>query len=254
VFAFFLLHLTFAMSGSNPVPGLPTEPVALITGARKGIGRFLAEHLLRRHYRVIGCSRQSSDLSTKGYEHVLADVTSEAQVIGLVKHVRDQYGRLDVVINNAGIGVMNPVLLMPYSSAQAIFQTNFFGTMLVCRESIKLMMKHRWGRIVNFSTVAVPLDLEGEAVYAASKSAVETLTRILAREVGSYGVTVNAVGPSPVETDLIRQVPKAKLDALVERLSIKRVGAFDDVANIVDFFLRRESDYITGQVLYLGGA
>jgi 3-oxoacyl-[acyl-carrier protein] reductase len=242
------------MNGSIPKPDLPAQPVALVTGARKGMGRFLAEHLVQQHYRVIGCSRQPSDLSTFGYEHVLADVTSEEQVVALVKHIRDQYGRLDVVINNAGIGIMNPVLLMPYGSAQSIFQTNFFGTLLVCRESIKLMMKHRWGRIVNFSTVAVPLDLEGEAVYAASKSAVETFTRILAREVGSYGVTVNAVGPSPVDTDLIRHVPKAKMDALVERLAIKRLGTFEDVANVVDFFLRRESGGITGQVVYLGGA
>jgi 3-oxoacyl-[acyl-carrier protein] reductase len=160
---------------------------------------------------------------------------------------------LDIVINNAGIGIMNPVLLMPLSSSQSIFQTNFFGTLLVCRESIKLMMKHRWGRIVNFSTVAVPLDLEGEAVYAASKSAVETLTRILAREVSSFGVTVNAVGPSPVDTDLIRHVPKSKIDMLLDRLAIKWPSTVEDVANVVDFFLRKESSCVTGQVIYLGG-
>jgi 3-oxoacyl-[acyl-carrier protein] reductase len=241
------------MNGFSQIPDLPTEPVALVTGARKGIGLFLAKHLVSQHYRVVGCSRQPSDLMLPGYEHVTADITSEEQVVALVKHIRNRYGRLDIVINNAGIGIMNPVLLMPLSSSQSIFQTNFFGTLLVCRESIKLMMKHRWGRIVNFSTVAVPLDLEGEAVYAASKSAVETLTRILAREVSSFGVTVNAVGPSPVDTDLIRHVPKSKIDMLLDRLAIKWPSTVEDVANVVDFFLRKESSCVTGQVIYLGG-
>jgi 3-oxoacyl-[acyl-carrier protein] reductase len=241
------------MNGFSQNPDFPTEPVALVTGARKGIGLFLAKHLVSQHCRVVGCSRQPSDLMLPGYEHVTADITSEEQVVALVKHIRNRYGRLDIVINNAGIGVMNPVLLMPLSTSQSIFQTNFFGTLLVCRESIKLMMKHRWGRIVNFSTVAVPLDLEGEAVYAASKSAVETLTRILAREVSSFGVTVNAVGPSPVDTDLIRHVPKSKIDMLLDRLAIKWPSTMEDVANVVDFFLRKESSCVTGQVVYLGG-
>src|SRR5207253_10277620 len=109
------------------------------------------------------------------------------------------------------------------------------------------------GRIVNFTSVAVPMRLEGESIYAATKSAVETFTRVFAREVAPYGITVNAVGPAPIETDLIRSVPKKTLKALVERLAIKRLGTFADVANVVDFFIRPESNYVTGQVIYLGG-
>jgi 3-oxoacyl-[acyl-carrier protein] reductase len=115
------------------------------------------------------------------------------------------------------------------------------------------MHKSKSGRIVNFTSVAVPLDLEGESVYAASKSAVVTFTRILARELAPANITVNAVGPTPVMTDLIRSVPKDKLDRLLKRQAIHRYGAFKDISNVIDFFIRPESDFVTGQVIYLGG-
>jgi 3-oxoacyl-[acyl-carrier protein] reductase len=109
------------------------------------------------------------------------------------------------------------------------------------------------GRIINFTTVAHPLNLEGEAIYAASKAAVESLTRILARELAELKITVNSIGPTPIETDLIRGVPQEKMDALLARQALSRMGEVRDVINAVDFYLREESDFITGQVLYLGG-
>jgi len=128
-----------------------------------------------------------------------------------------------------------------------------FGTFLFCREAAKLMGRNKYGRIVNFATVATPLKLEGEAVYAASKAAVVSLTEVLAREVADLGITVNAVGPTPVPTDLVGAVPEAKMQALINRQSITRYGEMRDVLNVVDFFLRDESDFVTGQTLYLGG-
>jgi 3-oxoacyl-[acyl-carrier protein] reductase len=229
-------------------------PVMLITGTRKGIGRFLAQAYAERDWQVIGCSRKPADWQTPGYEHVLADVSDEVQVQALFRHIRKRYGRLDAALNNAGIASMNHVLLTPGSSAQAVMNTNFMGTFLVCREAAKLMIKHKSGRIVNFSTVAVPQDLEGDAVYAASKSAVEKFTRILAREIGPLGITVNTIGPTPIETDLIRSVPKEKIDKLVNDLAIRRLGTFEDVLHLVDFLIQPESGYITGQTIYLGGA
>jgi 3-oxoacyl-[acyl-carrier protein] reductase len=231
------------------------EPrVILITGARKGIGRFLAEQFARAGDIVEGCSREPVDWSLPGYTHHQADVADEAQVKAMLTAIQRRHGRLDIAINNAGVASMNHALLTPGSTVDRIMDTNVRGTFLVCRESARLMQRRRSGRIVNLSTIAVPMRLEGEALYAASKSAVETLTRILARELGSFGITVNAVGPTPIETDLIRGVPADKIQHIVDDLAIKRLGRYEDVANVIDFFIRPESEYVTGQVIYLGGA
>ena len=227
--------------------------IMLITGTRKGIGRYLAEYYVQRGFIVEGCSRKVPDWTPDGYTHHCVDVTDEVQVRNMLDSIRKRHGRLDVTLNNAGIASMNHALLTPMSVAQKIISTNFLGTFLMCRESAKLMAKNKFGRIVNFSTIAVPLQLEGEALYASAKSAVETLTRILAREFAGLGITSNAIGPTPIPTDLIRAVPQDKMDSLIDRLAIRRPGSFEDVSNVVDFFISRSSDSITGQVLYLGG-
>jgi 3-oxoacyl-[acyl-carrier protein] reductase len=164
-----------------------------------------------------------------------------------------RHGRLDVVINNAAIASMNHVLLTPASSANRMLEVNVTGTMIVCRDAAKLMMRQRNGRIINFTTIVAPIALAGEAMYAASKAAVVTLTRILAFELGQWGITCNSFGATPIMTDMIRGVPPAKIDQVISGLAIKRLGTYEDCANVCDFFVRPESDNITGQVLYLGG-
>jgi len=228
--------------------------VMLITGTRKGIGRHLAERYAAQGWHVVGVSRGKADWKADGYEHHELDVADEKAVKQLFLGVRKAHGRLDALINNAGIASMNHMLLTPLSTMQSIFATNVFGTFLFCREAARLMSSAKVrGRIVNFATVATPLKLEGEAAYAASKAAVVSLTEVLARELAPLSITVNAVGPTPIETDLIRSVPKAKMDALIARQAVPRMGTMDDVKNVIDFFLREESDFITGQVVYLGG-
>lgn len=225
----------------------------LITGTRRGIGLALARHYLEAGWRVIGCSRKEHSLEHPHYVHFTLDVGDEKAVVAMFRSVGRQYGSLDVLLNNAGIASMNHVLLSPGESARRIFETNVFGSFYCLREATKLMRKNKCGRIVNFSTVAVPLRLEGEALYAASKAAIESITRIAARELGSLGITVNAVGPTPVDTDLIRGVPPEKIKSLLQQQAISRMGKPEDVLNVIDFFLRPESDFVTGQVIYLGG-
>jgi 3-oxoacyl-[acyl-carrier protein] reductase len=229
------------------------RPVMLISGTRTGLGRALALHFLDQGWYVTGCSRGPSTIEAEGYVHHSLDVGDEAAVCGMLAEIRRVAGRLDALINNAGVAAMNHALLTPMATVRRILTTNVEGTFLLCREAARLLRSSRRGRIVNVSTVAVPLRLEGEAIYAASKAAVETLTRILARELAPMGITCNAVGPTPIETDLIRNVPRAKLDRLIASQAIPRPGQPHDVANVIDFFLRLESDFVTGQVIYLGG-
>lgn len=224
-----------------------------ITGARKGLGRATAEHYLAAGWQVAGCSRRASDLKHERYQHFEADVTDESSVSAALRETAKARGGLDLLVNNAGIAAMNALLLTPSKGARKVLETNVLGAFHALREAGKIMMRRKQGRIVNFSTVAVGLDLEGEAIYAASKAAVESLTRIGAREFGGYGITVNAVAPTPVATDLIKLVPKEKIEALVARQAIARLGTVRDVLNVIDFFARPESDFITGQVIYLGG-
>lgn len=227
--------------------------VILVTGTSRGIGLALAGHFLEQGDIVYGCSRGPSDLQHPSYHHTQMDVADEKAVVTLVRSAVRREGRIDALLNNAGIASMNHALLTPMSSAVSIFSTNFFGTFLFCREVAKGMVQRRTGRIVNFSTVATPLRLEGESIYAASKAAVESFTEVLARELAPAGVTVNALGPTPVQTDLIKHVPEEKMKALLGRQAIRRFGTSADVINVVDFFLSPRSDFVTGQVLYLGG-
>tara|TARA_B100000242_G_C43006918_1_gene467983 strand:- start:257 stop:949 length:693 start_codon:yes stop_codon:yes gene_type:complete len=227
--------------------------ITLITGSRKGIGKHLAKHYIQKGNIVIGCSRSDVDWQLDNYHHFLADVRDEKSVKKMFAKIRKDFGKLDNLINNAGIASMNHSLLTPVSIVSKVFDTNFLGTFIFCREAAKLMQKNKYGRIINFTTVAVPMKLKGEAIYASSKSAVITLTEVLAKEFADYGITVNAVGPTPVDTDLIRAVPKDKIENLLEKQTIKRFGKFEDVANITDFYLRVESDFVTGQTIYLGG-
>lgn len=229
------------------------KQIILITGTRKGIGRFLVEHYTSMGHQVIGCSRNKAEYSIDHYQHFCLDVCDEKDVKRMFSQIRKSYGRLDILINNAGIASMNHALLTTMDTVNKIYSTNVFGTFLLCREASKIMQQNQYGRIVNFSTVAVPLKLEGEAIYASSKAAVISLTEILARELANIGITVNAIGPTPVKTDLISSVPTEKINRLLERQAIHRYGEFDDIVNVIDFFIKPESNFITGQVIYLGG-
>jgi len=227
--------------------------IVIVPGSRKGLGHYLCNYFLEEGDIVYGCSRRESTIAHPNYIHFCLDVADEIAVINMVRQIYKNHKHIDVLVNNAGSASMNHFLLTPYSTAQKMINTNFMGTFLMCREVCRYMIKQRNGRIVNYSTVAVPLNLKGELVYSSSKAAIEQLTKVLAAEIGECGVTVNAIGPTPVLTDLIRNVPETKINELIQNQSIKRLGEFEDVLNVVKFFIAPESEFITGQIIYLGG-
>jgi 3-oxoacyl-[acyl-carrier protein] reductase len=226
--------------------------IYLITGDRKGIGRSLTEYYLSLGEKVIGCSRSGSDLRHDNYDHLICDVGDEKSVKKLISIIKKKYQRIDILINNAGIASMNHILTTPVITFDKLVHTNLKGTFLLTREVSKIMRK-KGGSIINFSTVASPLNLEGEAIYASTKVAVEKLTKISARELSAFKIRVNCIGPTPVYTDLIKAVPKNKIEKLISSQAIKRLGTFEDIKNVVDFFSSEKSNFITGQIIYLGG-
>jgi len=227
--------------------------IMVITGSRKGIGRYLSEYYLGKGFTVIGCSRGDTDLQSNNYYHYQVDVSDEKSIDDFSSSIQKKFGSIDALINNAGIASMNHFLLTPASTVKRLMETNYLGTYYCIRSFINLLKKSENPRIVNFSTIAVPLSLSGEIAYVASKSAVEAFTKTLAKEISQFKITVNAIGPTPIDTDLVSHVPKEKIKSLMLQQAINRMGKFSDVSNVIDFFLSPNSDFITGQILYLGG-
>lgn len=225
----------------------------VITGTSRGIGKQLAEYYLNGGHLVAGCSRGESTIVNENYLHFSTEVQDDLKVVKMVKEVAKKFNGIDALINNAGIASMNHLMITPVETVKKVFDTNFLGSFIFLREVSKIMKHKNYGRIVNFSTIAKPLNLEGELVYASSKAAIETMTKIAARELSKFNITVNALGPTPIPTDLIKNVPKNKMDALLQRQVINRFCSIEDILNVVDFFISEKSSFITSQIVYLGG-
>ena len=225
----------------------------VITGTSRGIGLSLVKRYIEQGHFIIGCSRSESEFKHINEQHYVIALTNEKEINNFALAVKKQYGKVDVLINNAGIASMNHFMLTPLETAKKVMNTNFFAPFAVTRSFINALKKSNHPRIINFSTVAVPFNLDGELAYVASKAAVESMTKILAKELASFNITVNAIGPTPVKTFLTANVPPEKIQNLLDRQAIKRFGEFDDIGNVIDFYIKETSDFITGQIIYLGG-
>ena len=193
-------------------------------------------------------------MEAANHTHVVADVGLEEDIARLFRAIRTRYGRLDIVINNAAV---NPAIglsmLTTRSAATETLMTNVLGTFSVSREAAKLMMRGKWGRIINFSSMAARHEVAGEAIYSASKAAIQTLTRVMAKEFYRYGITCNAIAPAAIETDMMNAVPRDALREVLARNAIPEMGRLEDVSNAVDWLIQPESQAVTGQVIFLGG-
>ncbi len=229
-------------------------PVMIITGTRKGIGKYLSEYYTEKGFIVIGCSRGDIDITLNNYQHFCLDISNEKDVKNMFSQIRKTFGRLDVLINNAGVNcALSPVLLLPYESALKTIEINLLSTFLLSRESIKIMMKNSFGRIINFGSMAVKHEVKGEAIYTASKAAIVSFTKVLSKEIYNYGITCNVVSPSAIDTDLMRNISNTALNEVLDRNAIPHKGKLEDVSNTMNWLIMPNSSAITGQNIYLGG-
>jgi 3-oxoacyl-[acyl-carrier protein] reductase len=227
----------------------------LITGTTKGIGNYLANYYLQKGVNVIGCGRSANNITHENFLYVRTDISDEDEVINLFKIIRRKYPVLDATINNAAINPKIALSIMtPLKTALEVMNTNFIGTFNVCKESAKLMARNGHGRLVNFSSMAVKHEVPGEALYASSKAAITTLTRVLAKEYYPLGITCNVIAPSAIKTTLMDAVDPKALVNVLSRNAVPHIGELEDISQTVDFLISPKNKSITGQVIYLGGA
>lgn len=226
----------------------------LITGSRKGIGRYLVEYYSGKEYQVLGFSRQESDFKSGNYEHFCLDIGDAQKVKHSFNSIRKRYGHIDVLINCAVINLSTShFVLIPSEIIEKTYKTNVFGQMYVCREAIKLMMKNNYGRIINFGSMMTKHEISGDSIYTSTKAAINSFTKILSKEVFKNGITCNVIAPSAIHSDLSLNMNQNVLNEILNRNAIKDFGKMEDVSNIIDWLIKDESNAITGQVIYLGG-
>ncbi len=237
--------------------------VALVTGGSRGIGRATAALLgaagaqVAVTYRTKRAEAETlvQQIEAGGGEALAleADMADPAAPAAMVEAVLKRWGRLGILVNNAGIPRDTLLMRMSEADWDAVIQTNLRGPFLACKAALRPMLKQRYGRIVNVSSLAGVVGNAGQANYSASKAGLIGLTKSLAKEVGSRNITVNAVAPGFIGTDLTKDLPADLLERARQAAAIQRIGTPDDVAPAIVFLASREASYITGQVLGIDG-
>ena len=233
--------------------------IALVTGASRGIGRAIAARLLRDGYFVVGSATSDEgarqiddDLGDLGGGIVLRVDADEAAEQG-IGDLQERFGTPSVLVNNAGITRDNLLMRMTGMQWSSVVEANLSGLYRVTRPLLRGMMRQRYGRIVNLSSVVARMGNAGQTNYAATKAGIEGFTRALAQEVGSRGITVNAVAPGFIDTDMTRNLAEDQRQAMVDRTAVRRMGSVEDVAAAVSFLASDSAGYITGETLHVNG-
>jgi 3-oxoacyl-[acyl-carrier protein] reductase len=237
-----------------------TGRVAVVTGASQGIGRTCAIALAKAGASVALLARNQQKLEETAQEIAggralirAADITDEEQVKAVFKAVISELGKIDILVNNAGITRDQLIMRMKRADWDAVMNTNLTSAYLCAQQAIPSMLKQRWGRIINITSVFGQIGQAGQANYSSSKAGLIGLTMAIAREVGSRNITCNAIAPGFIETAMTSVLPEDFKQNALKMIPLGRVGSADDVANCVTFLASEEAGYITGHVLNVNG-
>ncbi len=239
------------------------DRVVLVTGGSRGIGKAIVEKAAGAGARVAFTYLKANDeagflekqLTAQGASicPVKADVRDFEAMQSVISKIVERFGRLDALVNNAGVVRDKALMMMSPEDWRDVIDTNLTGTFNVCRAAIITLMKQRFGRIVNITSVAGIAGMAGQVNYSASKAGIIGLTKSLAKEVAAYNITVNAVAPGFIESDMTKDVAAKKKDELVKQIPLGRFGQTSEVAQLVTYLLSDEAAYITGQVMVMDG-
>ncbi len=236
--------------------------IALVTGASRGIGRAIAERLAQAGHTVIGTATTdagaeaiSAWMSDAGWsgEGMRLDVADADSVSQVVEAITGRHGPVTILVNNAGITRDNLLMRMKPEEWTAVIDTNLSSLYRVCKACVRGMMKARWGRIVNISSVVGAAGNAGQTNYAAAKAGMIGFTKSLAQELGARGITVNAVAPGFIDTDMTRELSDAQRQALLGAIPLGRLGEPADIAAAVAYLVSDEAGYVTGTTLHVNG-
>lgn len=237
--------------------------VAIITGAGRGIGKAIAVKFAKSGYNVVINYRSSlsqvEELLTEINDFggvaaaVCADISKEDEAKKLIDETIRQYGRIDVLVNNAGITKDNLMMRMSQEEFDSVINVNLKGSFLCMKYASSIMLKQRSGKIINISSVVGVSGNIGQVNYAASKAGIIGMTKAAAKELASRGITVNAVAPGFIESDMTDALPDKVKETMLANIPLKRYGKVEEIANAVHFLASNEADYITGQVLIVDG-
>ena len=227
--------------------------IVVISGTSKGIGKKTAEHFLSLGDIVYGCSRGSSEIDHSNYRHKVLDLRDEAEIRAWIRQIKRESQKIDILFCNAGYAPANLLVTMTGASVlDNVLKTNVEGTFFMCREVAKLMMKQKSGRIINVSSMAAGLHLEGTSAYALSKAAIVEFSKILAKELAEFNVTCNVIAPSMYMTDGVEALQDKVIERALESLTIKRRLKIEELLHVIDFYVDERAAAITGQVIHFG--
>ncbi len=229
---------------------------ALVTGASRGIGRAIALDFKEKGYSVIGTATSeggAAELNDIGIQGYVLDLNSHESIDSFWQRLEDNNQNISLLVNNAGITRDNIVLRMSDEEWSDIMNVHLYGTFQLCKRSLKMMLKSKWGRIINISSASASIGNRGQSNYAAAKAGVEAFTKSLAKEVGKRDITINAVAPGFISTDMTENNDGVNEDYLIKEIPLGRFGEPAEVANLVTFLCSGEASYITGQTIHING-